>query len=316
MSSDLKSFIITRSLALGFDQIGMSPAEPLPGHRLQTWLADGCHGEMAYMTNHQDLRLDPCRLLPGATTVLVLAANYYTPFPLTTDPSQGAISRYAWGKDYHDVLRKRLQQLVKEIQTQAPETKSRVFVDSAPVLEKEWAIRAGIGWMGKHSCIISPKFGSWIFLAEIILDLELPADEPIKNRCGSCRLCVEACPTGALVRPYVVDSRKCISYLTIEQAADRGIPAELQLKMANRIFGCDVCQSVCPWNNKLAKPTQDPSFFPKPQFLNAPLAELVQWSEEKYSQLATQSPIKRAKYAGFIRNVQAALANLKSARVR
>lgn len=305
----LRSYIVHRALELGFDQVGFAAAAALDQDNVSAWLSCGYHGEMAYMAHHRDLRLHPELLQPGAQTVVVLAANYYTPFSVSTDPEMGAVSRYAWGTDYHNTLRTRLKKLLAEIQILEERACGRVFVDSAPILEKEWARRCGIGWMGKHSCIISPRFGSWIFLAEIILNIALPADEPVKSRCGHCRLCLDACPTGALVAPYVVDSRRCLSYLTIELKADRAIPEEFRSAMANRIFGCDLCQSICPWNKKLSKPTEDASFYPRPGLFNQRLTDLAQWSEEYFSTQTLRSPIKRPGYAGFLRNVLAALQN-------
>ncbi len=306
---EISSFIVQRATLLGFNQVGFAPVTPLSGEKLHEWLAREYHGEMAYMANHRDLRLNPALLLPGAQTVVVLATNYYTPFTASPDPEIGAISRYAWGTDYHHTLRKRLKILLAEIHALEPQAQGRVFVDSAPILEKEWALRSGIGWMGKHSCIISPQFGSWIFLAEIVLNLPLEPTSPIKNRCGQCRLCMDACPTGALLEPFVLDSRRCLSYLTIELKADRPIPEEFHSAMANRIFGCDVCQEVCPWNNKPAKPTRDESFFPRPGLFNQPLTKLANWCEKDFSAQVRQSPIKRTGYAGWMRNVQAALKN-------
>jgi len=313
MSAQLKSFILHRANELGFDHVGIARPARLAGDALRAWLDQGFHGEMDYLAAHLDLRLDPDQLLAGAASVIMFAVNYHTPFNPSPDPNKGIISKYAWGDDYHLVLASRLKQLWKEIQQHHAQLHGRIFVDSAPVLEKEWAMVSGIGWMGKNCCIISPKFGSWIFLAGMLIDIDLPTDAPIKNRCGTCRLCIDACPTGALLEPYLLDSRRCISYLTVELKADRDIPVERRSNMGNRIFGCDVCQSVCPWNHKLEKPTLDPAFYPRPAFQAPWLSDLLHWDEETFREQIKGSPLRRAKYAGFKRNVQIAWNNRPSA---
>lgn len=307
---ELKTFIIQRARELGFAQVGVARVEPLPAHGLHSWLQAGFHGGMSYMGRDPDLRLDPRMLLAGAASVIVLSSNYYFPAEDEKDPARGIIARYARGDDYHEVLTAKLRQLVQEIRERAPAAQTRIAVDSAPVLEKEWARRSGIGWMGKHSCIISPQYGSWIFLSEIIMDLELPADQPMEERCGSCRLCLDACPTGALIRPYVVDSRKCISALT-QLKPDQPIPVEGQTGMGNHLFGCDLCQAVCPWNQGQIPPTSEPGFFPRSCFINPLLTDLAGWDEVQFLQRTRRSPIKKVKYAGFIRNVQVAMRNGK-----
>ena len=308
MSEELKAFIIQRACELGFSQVGAARAEALPEHGLCSWLQAGLHGEMSYMARDPELRLDPRLLLAGAASVIVLSSNYYFPAEDETDPTRGIVARYARGDDYHEVLTAKLKRLVEEIRERAPAAQTRIAVDSAPVLEKEWARRSGIGWMGKHSCIISPLYGSWIFLSEIIIDLELPADQPMEDRCGSCRLCLDACPTGALIRPYVVDSRKCVSALT-QLKPDQPIPVERQAAMGNRIFGCDLCQQVCPWNQKSAKQTLEPAFQPRPHFLSPRLTDLAGWDTQTFQRMTRRSPIRRTGYAGWMRNIRIALKN-------
>ncbi len=310
MSEELKTFIIQRACELGFGQVGVARAEPLPERGLRSWLQAGLHGEMSYMARDPELRLDPRTLLAGAASIIVLSSNYYFPAEDETDPARGIVARYARGDDYHEVLTAKLKRLVEEIRERAPAAQTRIAVDSAPVMEKEWARRSGIGWRGKHSCIISPQYGSWIFLSEIITDLELPADQPLEDRCGSCRLCLDACPTGALIRPYVVDSHKCISALT-QLKPDQSIPVERQAGMGNRLFGCDLCQQVCPWNQGQLPPTTEAGFSPRPCFSNPLLTDLASWDEEQFLQRTSRSPINKVKYAGFMRNVQVALRNGK-----
>jgi len=310
LSDELKAFIVQRAHTLGFAQVGVARAEPLPAQGLLAWLHAGLHGGITYMDRDPDLRLDPRMLLPGAASVIVLSSNYYFPVEDKKDSARGIIARYARGDDYHTVLSAKLRQLVQEIRKHAPAAQTRIAVDSAPVLEKEWAHRSGIGWRGKHSCIISPQYGSWIFLSEIILDLELPADQPMEERCGSCRLCLDACPTGALIRPYVVDSRKCISAIT-QLKPDQPIPIEHQAAMGNHLFGCDLCQAICPWNQGQLPPTTEAGFSPRPYFTNPLLTDLAGWDEAQFLQRTSRSPIKKVKYAGFMRNVQVALRNGK-----
>lgn len=277
------------------------------GKNLQEWLANRYHGEMHYMANHQTQRIDPRMLVPGAKSVIVVAMNYYTSQPAVLQEGTGRISRYAWGLDYHDVLRHRMKQLLAQIQLLAPGTAGRVFVDSAPVLEKVWAERAGIGWQGKNSLIISPQLGSWIFLGELIVDLELSADAPDKNRCGTCRRCIDACPTGALVAPGVLDARRCLSYLTIELKSQHAIPQELAGKMNGYVFGCDICQEVCLWNFSWSTDAHETSFHPLPGRTGTPLREYAELTEDEFRRWFAKSPVKRVKYAGFMRNVHTAL---------
>jgi epoxyqueuosine reductase len=304
---DLKNAIITHALALGFDHVGFATAEPLPAEHLDHWLSMGYHAGMNYMTNHRAMRLDPRAMVPGARSIMVVALNYYTPFEPALPREHARISRYAWGDDYHIVLKKRLKKLLAHVQELAPSADGRICVDSAPVLEKTWAVRAGIGWMGKHSCIISPRLGSWIFLGEIITNLELEPDAAIKDQCGHCQLCIQACPTGAIVAPRIVDSRRCLSYLTIEHKGEMPLP--WQPALANHIFGCDICQDVCPWNRKKATGTTEHGFYPRPVWYEANLEKLATWTEMEFNSHVLQSPLKRMRYEGFKRNVTVGLKN-------
>jgi epoxyqueuosine reductase len=299
-----------KALDLGFDKVGIAKVEPLENaNHFREWLSRQYHGEMAYMENNREVRLDPIKLVENAKSVISVVKNYYTPYEQTTDPAEGMISRYAWGDDYHDVLRPRLKELLAFAIELVPESKGRVFVDSAPIMDKQWAIKAGLGWQGKHSNVISREFGSWIFLAEVVVDFELDYDQPIPDYCGTCTRCIEACPTGAITEPYVVDATRCISYLTIELKSDQTIPTELQRKIGNHIFGCDICQDVCPWNLKFAKPTHEQAFQPRSENLAPNLQELSRLTEEEFKRKYRKSPIKRPKHKGFLRSVDIALKN-------
>ncbi|NOY61459.1 MAG: tRNA epoxyqueuosine(34) reductase QueG [Calditrichaeota bacterium] len=294
---------------LEFDKTGIAVAEPLDPAPLEEWLRRNEHGKMAYMQNNVEKRLDPRKLVEGAKSVISLAKNYYTPHKHSTEFSVGRISRYAWGDDYHDVLRPRLKEVLAHIQKLVPGCNGRVFVDTAPIMDKQWAVKAGIGWQGKNSNIITREFGSWIFLGEIVVDIELDYDTPIKDFCGTCTRCIDACPTGAIVELYIVDANRCISYLTIELKPDNEIPTELKTKMGNIIFGCDICQDVCPWNNKFAQKTDEAAFHPRPFNLNPPLKTLSKLDINEFQVKFRKSPIKRAKFLGFMRNIRAALEN-------
>ncbi len=232
-------------------------------NRLQEWLERGYQGSMAWMERAPERRTDPREVLPGCRSVISLGMNYYTDSWADERPGFGRIARYAWGQDYHNVLLDRLKELEKAITRLAPEAGTRGYVDTGPVMEKAWAQQAGLGWIGKHSNLVSPDFGSWLLLGEILTTLDLEPDDPGTDLCGSCGLCIQACPTGAISEPYVVDARRCISYLTIELRNGEDIPDELAGKMGNRIFGCDECLDVCPYNN-YARPTSEPAFAPSP----------------------------------------------------
>ncbi len=250
----------------GFDFCGISKAEFLEEEapRLESWLKKGAHGKMSYMENHFDKRLDPTKLVPGAKSVVSLLYNYYPETDLAkTYPNQSKIAKYAYGKDYHFVIKDKLKTLLLDLQKEIGEIQGRVFVDSAPVMERQWAEKSGLGWTGKNTLLITKNQGSFFFLAELIIDLELEADGPIKDYCGTCTRCVDACPTDAIT-PYEVDASKCISYLTIE--LKEGIPEEFKGKMENWAFGCDICQDVCPWN-RFSKPHQEEVFLPPKELL-------------------------------------------------
>jgi epoxyqueuosine reductase len=265
---------------------------------------------MAWMEREPDRRADPRRVLPGCRSVISLGLNYYTGHCADERPGRGRIARYAWGEDYHQVFDQRLARLEARLSELAPEGRSRRYADTGPVMEKAWAERAGLGWIGKHSNLVSARYGSWLLLGEILSTLDLEPDEPVADLCGSCQLCLRACPTGAITEPYVVDARRCISYLTIElRRPEDAIPEDLAPRVGNRIFGCDDCLDICPYN-VTATPTGEPAFQPSATTLAPSLEALYGMPEEDFHRTFARSPIRRARYGGLLRNVRVALANL------
>jgi epoxyqueuosine reductase len=299
--ADLTARVKSIARDLGFSFCGVAKAgfleEEAP--RLEQWLAEGKHGTMHWMENHFDKRLDPRILVPGAKSVVSVLYNYF-PDCTQHDPEAPKISRYAYGEDYHDVIRDRLKEFLHRIREQAGDVQGRVFVDSAPVMDKAWAARAGLGWQGKHTNLISKGHGSWFFIAELILDLQLEPDGPVTDHCGTCTACIDACPTDAIIAPYVLDASKCISYLTIELR--EAIPEEFKGRMDGWAFGCDVCQEVCPWN-RFSAPHSEPRFAQG----RAPELTAREWKEmsrEVFSEVFAKSAVKRTKYEGLMRNVR------------
>jgi epoxyqueuosine reductase len=285
---------------LGFLSCGISKAgfleEEAP--RLESWLNQNMHGEMAYMENHFDKRLDPTKLVPESKSVISLLLNYF-PGEIQNEDSY-KISKYAYGTDYHFVIKDKLKALLHFIETEIGAVHGRAFVDSAPVLDKAWAAKSGLGWMGKHTNLLTKKFGSFYFIAELILDLDLKYDTPVTDHCGSCTACIDACPTQAIVEPYVVDGSKCISYFTIELKNE--IPSGLSGQFDDWMFGCDICQDVCPWN-QFSKPHQQPLFDPNPELLSMSKKEWADITEEVFQQLFRKSAVKRTKFSGLKRNI-------------
>lgn len=296
------AIIKQKAFELGFSHVGISKAGFLEkeARDLEKWLSNNYHGKMQYMENHFDLRTDPRKLVHGAKSVITILYNYFTD-KKQVDPEAPKISKYAYGKDYHFVIKKKLKVLQNFITTNFGEVNMRGFIDSAPVMDKAWAKKSGLGWIGKHTNLVNKKKGSYFFIAEIILDLELETDIPIRDYCGSCTRCIDACPTEAIVKPYVVDGSKCISYLTIE-LKDEIIPKEFSGKMDNWMFGCDVCQQVCPWN-RLAKPHQESLFDPPSDLLSLTKKEWEDLDEEMYQNLFKKTAIKRTKFKGLKRNI-------------
>ena len=300
---------------LGFQQTGISDVDLEQAEtRLSDWLARKFHGEMHYMQRHGLRRSRPAQLVPGTVRVISVRMDYLpaenlSPEKLLDHPSKAYISRYALGRDYHKVLRGRLKSLARRIEDVTGAYGYRVFVDSAPVLEKPLAEKAGLGWIGKHTNLINKDAGSWFFLGELYTDLPLPVDEPETSHCGSCRACLDVCPTGAIVGPYEVDARRCISYLTIELKGP--IPEEFRKSIGNRIYGCDDCQIFCPWN-KFAKPSNEPDFMPRHGMATSELTELFGWSEETWLARTEGSAMRRIGYSQWLRNIAVALGNAES----
>lgn len=304
--------IHARANDLGFELVGITPAAQSETiARYRQWIENGYAGKMGYLERQLPLKVDVRQLLAEAKSVISLAMNYYTldpPKALAEDPAHGQISRYAWGDDYHDVIRQRLSELVDFIkQTAETELKTRVCVDTAPIIEREYAQKAGIGWIGKNTNLIHWRSGSWYFLAEVLINIDLESDTaPLRGSCGTCTRCIEACPTDAIIEPNLLDSRLCISYLTIE--LKERIPKALRPKIGNLIFGCDICQEVCPWNSK-AVPTDEPAFQPRDGNLTPKLLSLIGMTQQEFSRRFKGSPIKRTKRRGFLRNVLVAIGN-------
>ena len=287
---------------LGFLSCGISKADFLEDEapRLEQWLNQGHHGSMSYMERNFDKRLDPRILVPGAKSVVSLLLNYHTDQKQKDDQSP-KISSYAYGKDYHFVIKEKLKGLLEIINREIGEVNGRVFVDSAPVMDKAWAAKSGLGWVGKNTNLISKKVGSFFFIAELIIDLELDYDLPVADHCGSCTACIDACPTEALIQPYQIDGSKCISYLTIELKDN--IPSEFQGKMDNWAFGCDICQTVCPWN-RFATPHNEPAFNPHSELLQLTKNEWEEMTSEVFKKVFKDSAVQRTKFEGLKRNVK------------
>ena len=290
-------------MSLGFDFCGIAKVQKLDddAHRLEQWLNKGMHGSMKYMENYFELRVDPQRLVPGARSVITLLINY---FPSEKqNKNSPKISTYAFGKDYHDVIKNKLQTLLKILREKIGEVNGRGFVDSAPVLERSWAQRSGLGWIGKNGNLITKKSGSFYFIATLITDLELEYDDPFaKDYCGSCTKCIDSCPTDAILPNKVVDGSKCISYFTIE-LKEMMIPSEMNGKFDNWMFGCDTCQDVCPWN-RFSKGTEEPAFTPIREVLNFSLHDWEELTEESFKRIFRDSPIRRSKFYGIKRNLK------------
>lgn len=299
----LSRFVKEKAALAGFEYCGIAKAVPLTedARRLEKWLHKGFHGSMKYMENHFDLRIDPAKLVPGAKSVITLLKNYYPQH--RQQAGSPKIAKYAFGKDYHDVIRSQLNFFLQELMQETGQINGRGFVDSAPVLERSWATRSGLGWIGKNGNFITKQKGSFFFIATLITDLELAYDDLFaKDYCGSCRKCIDACPTSAILPDKVIDGSKCISYFTIE-LKDLLIPDNLKGKFDNWIFGCDICQDVCPWN-RFSTATNEQEFMPIPEILNLTTQEWESMSEEAFRKLFRHSPLKRAKWKGLQRNIR------------
>jgi len=296
--------IYSEALRLGFADCGITNADPPVNARkfLIDWIKNGYHGEMKYMEERADLRCDPTKLANWASSVIMVIQNYYSSEG-QKDPSAPAIARYAYSRDYHSVVNNKLKKLLNFVRSEIGPCKAKTFIDTSPILEKSLAQRAGLGWQGKNSILISKKYGSFFFIGGIITDMELEYNQiPTKDYCGNCRLCIDNCPTGALVRPHILDARRCISYLTIENRTG-GLPAGLKSHFHNRVFGCDICQEVCPWNRKSVQHTE-PELNPVPGLLEMSRDEWHSLDETKFSALFKDTPFERLKYRGLRRNLE------------
>ncbi len=307
---DFTQKIKQKALEIGFSKVGIAKIEKLTDEavKLSQWLTRGFHADMFWLERTFEKRINPQEILPEAKSIICVALNYFQKIPKSRN-KQGKISIYSLGKDYHIILKSKLEELLNLIRDFAPDVKAKIYVDTGPVMEKVWAVRAGIGWIGKHTNLITKEFGSWVFLGEIICDLELEYDEPMADYCGKCTRCIDACPTNAIVEPYVLDSNKCISYWTVEFKGEN-FPNDLKRNFDNLIFGCDICQEVCPWNLKFQKETTLDDLKAFDYNINPDLTELAKLSEDEFRILYKQSPIKRTKFKGFMRNVRNAIENL------
>ncbi|MEK6650509.1 MAG: tRNA epoxyqueuosine(34) reductase QueG [Bacteroidota bacterium] len=291
---------------LGCVGVGIARAEPLhpEGDRLQEWLDRGYHGTMGWMARRAAERRDPTLVLPSIRSVVSIAVNYYSPEPHSDAAGIGKISRYAWGDDYHAIVLEKADRLADFVRREAPGAQTKTYADTGPVMDKAWAARAGVGWLGKHTNVITRDAGSWVFLGTVLTTIDLDPDEPATDLCGTCTACLDACPTQAFAQPYVLDATRCISYLTIEHRGE--LPGDLTKDFRGWLFGCDICQDVCPWN-RFQRPTAEPGFRPRPDTVAPALQDLTSLTEEQFHKRFQGSPVTRPKHAGFVRNVKAAL---------
>ncbi len=308
--SDPETQIKERAKQLGFDVVGITTAQHAEHEAsLLRWLYQGFHGEMDYLARDPERRARPSLVLENAKSIIAVGLNYYTKEPEPEKTTTGKVSRYAWGDDYHRVMQPKLKRLCRFIsEIGGQETSSRYYVDTGPILEREFAARAGLGWIGKHSNLVSMEFGSWLFLGVVLTTLELEPDTPITDHCGTCRACLDACPTNAFPAPYILDARKCISYLTIEHRGS--IPETLRGQMGNHVYGCDICLQICPWNRH-QKQSGDSAFDPRDEWHNPRLVDLLQLDEQSFQEATRKNPIRRTKLTGMLRNACIAAGNSK-----
>jgi epoxyqueuosine reductase len=301
--AEIKLAIKQKAIALGFSKVGIAKAESdIEAERLQEWLALSYQADMAWMTNPK--RQDITQVMEGVKSVICVALNYYTPHQHSSDRNVGKISRYGWGRDYHKVLTKKLKALATWLNTQGEHIQTRYYVDTGPIAEKAFAQRAGIGWIGKHSNVITRDYGSWLFLGEVLTNLELEPDTPHTDHCGTCTRCLDACPTGAITQPFVVDANRCIAFHTIENKALQ-IPDAIATNLQNWVAGCDICQDVCPWNQRFAQETLESDFQPFPHNVDPRLESLANMTDDEWDQHFTGSALRRIKHDRWQRNAKA-----------
>lgn len=305
-------FIKEKAISIGFDLVGIANVEEFNKEfsQYKEWINAGYHGTMGYLAAHQEKRKNIRHILQDAQSVIVVGLNYYTDYQHKDDSTQGKISRYAWGTDYHEILPAMMQTLSKELTELVPNSQHKFYVDTGPILEKQWAIKAGLGWQGKHSNIINREIGSWFFIGVIISTIPLVASKPITDFCGTCTACIDACPTNAIIEPYKVDATKCISYWTIETKPDIPIPHTISENLQQWVFGCDICQEVCPWNS-FQKETHKELLLPRNNEMSLSLDAILDMTQEEFSTRFRKSPVKRTKLAGLKRNANALLFNNK-----
>jgi epoxyqueuosine reductase len=302
----LSRLIKERALVEGFDKVGIVAAQALTdeGQRLREWLERDYHANMSWMARDVHKRIDPREIFPEARSIVVVALNYFTPPKHTDDSATGKVSRYAWGDDYHDVVSGKLRALLNWIKEQCPAAEGKVCVDIQPLMDKAWGVRAGLGWLGKHTNLITTDLGSWVFIGELLLNLHLEYDnDVVEDHCGTCTLCIDACPTSAITEPYVVDSNKCISYATIE-SREPTLDPTIEENLSGWLYGCDICQDVCPWN-RFEQATHEDRFLPRSGNVNSSLAQIMELQPETYAERFRGSAMKRAKLAGLQRNARA-----------
>jgi epoxyqueuosine reductase len=307
----LSEQIKSKAIELGFHKVGIAKAEALTieAEHLKEWLGRSYQASMQWMEKNIEKRIDPREIVPNAQSVICVAINYYTPVQHSQNTGEGKISRYAWGDDYHILVTKRIEMLFECIKQLAPESDGRYYVDTGPVMDKVWAARSGLGWQGKHTNLITKEYGSWVFLGEIITTLKLDYDSPIEDFCGSCTACIDACPTDAIQEPYIVDSNRCLSYLTIEHRGE--IEEKYHDQFENWVYGCDICQDVCPWN-KFQQETEHKEFYPRELNATPKLDELASISQVEFSKRFKDSPIKRTKVEGLKRNASIVAKSMSS----
>ncbi len=311
LESSITLRIKSKAFDLGFSEIGITQPVSLTEEsmHLTEWLSQKYNAGMQWMERETEKRADPYIVFPQVRSIICVAMNYFFPEKHSENPGTGKISRYAWGDDYHAIMTERMEKLLDFIKLEIPDVKGKIYADTGPMMDKVWAVRSGIGWMGKHSNVITRKYSSWVFLGEVLIDIALDYDKPITGMCGTCTACIDACPTKAIIKPYIVDSNKCISYLTIEHRDE--LPKKLLSEFHRWIYGCDICQDICPWN-RFQRMTGEKAFYPRQENIAPKLTELAVMNREEFSRRFRRSSIKRTKHTGLMRNVKGILESAES----